>query len=114
MDQKLQVGQTVYVEPIGNMRRSSAGIREATITKIGNKYFELDQKHYGRFHIESLVQDGGQFIANYQCFRSMEAIERRDKEKELRDYLKGYFSPYKNCNLPLEKMQQIKSIIENP
>lgn len=115
MDHNLKVGQTLFVEPIGNMRRSSKGIREVKIAKIGRLFFELEERHLGRFSIETLVQDGKGFISDYQCFRSMEEIKERDEANELWRYLKDKFSPYASkIDLPIEKMRQIKSIIENP
>lgn len=44
----MKIGQTVYLKPTGNAARRSSEIKEAVISKVGSKYFEVEP--YGRFN----------------------------------------------------------------
>jgi hypothetical protein len=109
---KLTVGQKVFVEPIGNAARREKEIKEATITKIGNKYFELDKSWMGRFFIKHLSQDGKGFISDYQVWLSMDDYNAEEERIKTTAYLKEYFGQYGRAILNLDQLKRIKAVIE--
>lgn len=75
-DQKLTVGQTVWVVGCGNRQASEP--KETRVLSIARKYFKVEG-HY-RFLIETLKIDSGQYTSNYRVILSLDAYEQ---EKEL-------------------------------
>lgn len=78
----MKVGDTIFLEPLSNAARYSKEIKEDIIEKIGNKYFYL--KIHGKFNIDSMMQDNGQYSSNYKAYKSRNDLE----DKKLYIYLK--------------------------
>lgn len=106
----MEVGQKVYIKPIGNATRCSKEIKEGTISKIGRKYFEL-KENYGRFFIDGMHQDGGQYISNYQCYLSLQEIEDEEELYNLQHWLRKEFSY--SSNYSLKTLREVKKLLEN-
>lgn len=106
----MEVGQKVYLEPIGNKARYSKEIKESRISKIGRKYFELEDKYYGRFFIDSMSQDGRQYISGYNAYLSMQEIEDKKEAQKIFGELKKVFSGF-STGIPLSKLKEIEQII---
>ena len=106
----MEIGQKVYLEPIGNNARYSKEIKESRISKIGRKYFELEEKYYGRFFIESMSQDCGQYISGYNAYLSMQDIEDKKEAQKLFYEIKKVFSGF-STEIPLSKLKEIERII---
>ena len=106
----MEVGQKIYLKPIGNQARYSQEIKEVRVGKVGRKYFELEDKHYGRFFIETMNQDCGQYISGYTCYLSMQEIEDEKQAIELLTEIKKVFSGF-STDLPLSKLKEIHRII---
>lgn len=105
----MEVGQKVWLEPLGNAARYNKNIREGVISKIGRKYFEVDG--YGKFELNSKLQVSD-FTPNYRVFLSEQDITIEMERRELRNKLSEFFrSPQK---LTIEQMRQINEIIANP
>lgn len=78
---KLQIGQDIYLKPIGNAARRTSEIKEGKITKIGKKYFEVDA-YSGRFFIDDLYHDAGEYTSNYRAyFTKQEILDEMEAEK---------------------------------
>lgn len=108
----MEVGQKVYLEPINNNARYSKEIKESRISKIGRKYFELEDKYYGRFFIESMRQDCGQYISGYNAYLSMQEIEDKKEAQKLFAEIKKVFSGF-GTEIPLSKLKEIERIIKS-
>jgi hypothetical protein len=108
----MEVGQKIFLKPIGNAARGDSEIKECVITKIGRKYFEVDPKYYGRFNIESMSQDSGRYISNYQAYLSITEIEEEREAQAIYGSLRNIFSAYTN-RIPLDKLRGIKEILDN-
>ena len=77
------VGQTVYLCNLGsNYADRFTNITQATVTKIGTKYVEID-KSYGKFSIN----DGYEFLKDYspskRIYLSLSDIESEQRSYEL-------------------------------
>jgi hypothetical protein len=113
---KLSVGQTIFLKPIGNAARRSTDLIETKIAKIGKKYFEVENGYYGRFFIDTLTQDGGQYISNYQGYLSKEELETERETKRLYDKIREeYFNSYSSgaFNIGLGKLKKIEDILNS-
>lgn len=107
----MKIGQTVYLKPIGNNSRYSQELIKVEIDKIGRKYFEVNIKHYGRFFIETMIQDCGDYISGYKCYLSLQEIKDEEEHELLFSEIKKEFSAYRT-NLPLSKLKEISQIIK--
>lgn len=105
---KLQIGQDIYLKPTGNAARGSKEIREGKITKIGNKYFETDAYH-GRFFIETLYHDAGQYTSNYKGYLSKQEILDEYESNRLFSKISEHFR-YRNP-FTLDQLKAIDKII---
>jgi len=109
----LTIGQTVYVKPINNAARSGfRKVEEATVSKIGRKWFYLkemaEERH--RFDLVTGYKDGRGYSSNYKVYSSMEEILLEKEARELQDFLRITFSAFPKLSLPA--MRKIKEIVE--
>lgn len=109
MNDKLKVGQKVYVQPIGNAGRYANDIRSDTISKVGRKYFELKDHWPRRFIIDSLLHDGKGYASSYKVWLSMDDYNYHIEEVELRKKIKNFFYHWHFRNVPM-KMDDLKTI----
>ena len=107
----LEVGQTIFVRPTNNAARYSKEIKEATVSKVGKKYFELDGFHRMRFSIEKMEQDAGQYSADYLCYFTMQEIRDEIDAKSISEWLNPFFG-YGKPRLSAEKLRRIKAIVQ--
>ena len=108
----MEVGQKIYLKPIGNQARYSKEIKETIISKIGRKYFEVEDSGYGRFFIDTMNQDCGQYVSGYTCYLSLQEIEHEKEAKILSEKIKKVFSGF-SPDLPLDKLKKIERIINS-
>ena len=106
------VGQTVYLEPIGNKGRFSSKIIEASVTKVGTKYFEVDRFGSHRFFIKTMQHDGGQYTSSYNCYLSEQEILDKVRAQTIYEEIKKVFTNFKNT-LPLDKLIAIDLILKD-
>lgn len=87
---KLHVGQTVYVELCGNAARRKTGsdlIVEATVSKIGNKYFYLEELPRSKFDILDGIEET-EYSVNYKVHTDKQDIYDKKESLELIHILK--------------------------
>ena len=105
----MEIGQTVYLRPIGNAARGSSKIEEVVITKVGRKYFETEG--HGRFEIETMRQDGRGYVSNYQAYLSLEDIEQEKEQNRLVDEICKVFRGYGRPEVTFEQARAIADIL---
>ena len=108
----MKTGQEIYLKPIGNRARYDKEIKKTKVGKVGRKYFELEESHYGRFFIDTMLQDCGQYISGYVCYLSLQEIEDEEEALKLYTEIKKMFSGF-STDLPLNKLKEIHKIINN-
>ena len=86
------VGQTVYLEPRGNAARRSKEIQQAVVSKVGRKYFTVEDGR--QFHLDSGVHNAGQFTGEWKAYESLEEIENKRLANSLHDKIKKEFSAH--------------------
>lgn len=117
----MEIGQKIYFRCIGNAhRRYGDKILEATVSKVGRKYFEVDSDHAQltreRFFIHSLCHDGGEYIPNYHGYFSIKEIEEEDEALNILHKAYRFFKdiyPGKLDGFTLEELRTIKKIIDD-
>lgn len=110
---KLSVGQTVWYKSLSEVRGADKSLKETKIINVGKKYFEIEEKHLGKFFINTLKQDAGRFSSMYQIYLSEEQYEDEIEANRIYSYLRNVFSSYGKPNIELSKLRKILSII-NP
>lgn len=110
---ELSVGQTVYIEPVGNAVRHSADIIETKISKIGTKYIETEK--FGDMY-KFNISDGKQketgygYRYDYILYLSRQEVEnKQEKESLLSDF---NLCNWYRLNLTLDQLRMIKAIID--
>lgn len=110
---ELSVGQTVYIEPVGNAARYRTDIIETKITKIGKKYIETEKFGDGyKFNISDGKQKdtGYGYGYDYILYLSKQKVEnKREKESLLSDF---NLCNWYRLNLTLDQLRMIKAIID--
>lgn len=108
----MEVGQKIYLEPLGNAARRSKEIKEVTISKIGRKYFQVEEMDMIRFNIDDLVHDGGVYSSEYQGYLSKGAIADKMERERLHSIISREFNTH-NPTLTLDKLKAIDGIIKS-
>lgn len=114
----LQVGQKVWLKSINSIKRTPIDneLCEVEISKIGTKYFFLTEERYGRFFIDTLNQDNGEYNSRYRIYLSKEKHDNEVESTDLIFKLHDFF--YRERGLgkskfPLEKLREIHKIINS-
>ena len=109
---ELTVGQTVYIEPVGDAVRYGTDIIETKISKIGKKYIETEK--FGEMY-KFNISDGKQkdtgygYGYDYVLYLTKQEIEDKNERQELLGDLRY---DWHRLNLTLEQLRKIKAIIE--
>lgn len=110
---ELTVGQTVYIEPVGNAARYGTDIIETKISKIGKKYIETEK--FGEMY-KFNISDGKQkdtgygYGYDYILYLSRSEVENKQEKGSLLSYFNR--CNWYRLNLTLDKLRRIKAIID--
>lgn len=118
------VGQTVYVLPVNNLARydNQQGtpieerIKEDVVTKVGNKYFYLEntgagEMKFGIGHHNTLM-DISDYSANYHVYLDKQEILDKKEYEGLKNKMKKCFDVFSTVNLNLDQLRRINNIIK--
>lgn len=114
----LKVGQTVYIQRVGNYALKSKTVEEklsnlieTTVEKVGRKYFTVAGIR-ANFLIESM-QDFSEygFGRNYIAYPEKSHLENELKKEKLNYEIEKFFNYHNKHNLSLDQLQRIKDII---
>lgn len=109
---ELTVGQTVYIEPVGNAVRYGKDIIETKISKIGTKYIETEC--FGdrtKFNISDGKEKDTGYGYGYDYILHLTKKEIED-EKERQELLGDLHYDWYRLNLTLDQLRKMKAIIE--
>jgi hypothetical protein len=110
MNDKIKIGLKIYLKPIGNMLRCRKEIKECTISKIGRKYFEVEEIPNIKFQIENLRQVTN-YTPDWKVYFSKQEILDEQEYDELFTELRKIFSERNKTDLTLEQLRKIKEIV---
>jgi len=112
---KLKVGQKVWMRYNGFDSRRSIEIKEGLVTKVGRRYFEVNNNDYtgGRFEIDTMIESGE---TNYRdkAYLSKDEIENEIEFGKLSSEITAVFKTYSKLPLSIEQLRAIKEIISQP
>ena len=114
----MEVGQKVWLEPWGNSARNNQEIKQGEVIKIGRKYYtvivgkwqELVYEIQTNKHKNDGYNNGG-----YHIYFSQEQLELKKEKEELHEFMRKFFDYGYGLNirnLSIEKLREIKQIIE--
>ncbi|HEY0657263.1 MAG TPA: hypothetical protein VGD05_02255 [Pyrinomonadaceae bacterium] len=111
---KVKLGQTVFITGSGN---NTVGLIETTVSKVGKKYFEVEQlKYRARFLVDTLEEEhSGRMLSgrNWKLYLSKQEYddetERAEIGRRLRDWVNK--SGIRHLTLNLEDLRTIDTII---
>lgn len=109
----MEIGQQVYVKPIGNRGRYSSKVTTSTVNKIGKKYFYLDGYRRVKFSLDTMTEVSD-YTPNYKVYESLETIEGEIEYVQKLSSIKQYFSVYGSTNLTIDQIRLIYNIINEP
>lgn len=113
----MKVGDKVYLKPVNNQARYIKNtlldnIKEATIEKIGKKYFYIKEYPIYKFGIEKM-QDISNYCANYEVYLSLQEIKDEEEYSNLLRDIDRELNKYGKIDLSLEQLRKIKEIIDS-
>jgi len=88
------------------------------VRKVGKKYFRVNKSMDGKewtdvvFHIASWAQSTD-YSCDYLLFESEQEYLDSVEANKIHEHLRKEFSGYGNTTIPLDKLRQIKAILES-
>lgn len=108
----IEVGQKVWlVEFNRRAGREPHEPLEATVKKVGRKYFELENNWMGRFHVSTLLHDGGGYSPRARVYLNIQEYIDQKEASDLYSELRQHFTNYDSKKLTLDQLRKIKAII---
>lgn len=104
---KITAGQTIWYYHV----RSNKILIETVVTKVGNKYFEIDGISY-KFSVDNLRQQS-EYTANIEIVLNKEEFDTQIKTEYLLTKLRKEIVPYGKSNIPLDKLIKMVEILES-
>ena len=108
---RLVVGQTVWLQEISHRVSNDKNLIEAKVTSVGRKYFQVDPKWYGRFYVDSLLHDAGNYSPRYKVYLSKKQYEESIEIQKLSTEIRNKIGQYGTINLPIEKLRAISELL---
>lgn len=108
---KLEIGQKVWVEE-RDYRGSIIKPKEATVSKIGRKYFELQEYKNTKFDLKRGF-DVSYYNTRFFVYESLQEILDKNEINRLKYFISENFRYSNSINMSLEKLKQIEQIINS-
>ncbi len=113
MTDKLKVGNTVYLKPIGNNAQCGftiKGVKEAVINKIGRKYFyaSVDGRGVSKFSLDSMLEYSI-YSPDWKAYHSLQGILDGEAKKQMCRVIYGLIN-YESSVLTLNQIKRIHAI----
>jgi hypothetical protein len=108
---KLEIGQKLFLKPVNNRARyGNNEIKEATVSKVGRKYFEVSELSRTKFEIDSL-REVSEYVPDWEVYFSKQQILDEDEINKLTSDFRLFFTRFDQPKLSLEQLRKIKEII---
>jgi len=103
------VGQKVWVNP-SSLWRSRREPFEATVSKVGRKYFELTEYPREKYDLETLRQVTETNYENKVYLKLQDILDEKEHQK-LSDEIKRAFNGYGKLKYSLEQLRKVAEIV---
>lgn len=103
------VGQKVWVTP-SSLWRNKRDPFEATVSKVGRKYFELTECPREKYDLETLRQVTETNYENKVYLKLQDILDEKEHQK-LSNEIKRAFSGYGKLQYSLEQLRKIAEIV---
>ncbi len=103
------VGQKVWVNP-SSLLRSKKEPFEATVSKVGRKYFELIECPREKYDLKTLRQVTEMNYENQVYFKLQDILDEKEHQK-LSNEIKRAFNGYGKLQYSLEQLRKIAEIV---
>lgn len=113
----IYVGQTLCLTEIDNRNRyNTVTPKEATVTKVGKKYFYVQGYNELRFHLDSGRQENGGYSPRYELFFDEATYNSETEANEVwTEYRKIAQHMYsKPKHVTVDQVRQLISILTTP
>lgn len=109
---ELFVGQTVYLKPTYSCpRQYENGFIETKISKIGNKYFEVENSPFkNKFEIESMMEVPERYSPNFQVYLNKEEILHENERLTLLNFIRPEVAEINKFTL--EQLREIHNLLK--
>lgn len=107
---KIEVGQKVFIYE--SSHRGPGGITETTVAKVGNKYFEVEGRR-GQFYVDSMKLKT-EFANTARIYLDIQEYNDEREVLELSSFIRTRLNGYGAIKLPLQKLRDIKRLLEHP
>lgn len=108
----LKVNQKIFLKPVMNAARRGEKVREVTITKVGRKYFYVDNCDKMRFFVNNLQQDGRGYSPNWIGYLTLQEIENDVEFDRLCALLRKKFTAFGKIDISLENIRKIAELAD--
>lgn len=108
---ELTVGQKLYLVPSTLDCAKNREPKEVTISKVGQKYFYLQEYQRNKYDIETL-QEVNNFNYKGQCYFTLQEILNLREINSLYRKIREYFSGYREKEISLENLRKINELIK--
>ncbi|MDP2692706.1 MAG: hypothetical protein Q8O88_03660 [bacterium] len=105
---KITIGQTIFLKGCGHNIQKS--ILQVTVSKVGNKWFEVKELPRIKFEIETLLDEKSNYGYghNWQGYLSMQEINDKNEQKKLTVLIQESF---KKKHFTLEQLRESARIL---
>lgn len=112
-----QVGQTLYSLNVGNSARNVQQILTPVIVrKVGRKYFEcskkLDDYFVTQYHLDTW-REKTEYTPDSELYENPQDWEDQNAAVKIAAEIRDHFSRHYRPVLPLDKLRQIRDIINS-
>jgi uncharacterized protein YwgA len=109
---KVELDQTVYIKTWNRGRDNDIQIIDAVVTKVGRKYFEVNNSQYPfryPFEIETGTQKSD--FSNQKAYETKKDIEEEIERNNLSNSIRFAFRSYGTLPYSLEVLREISKLI---
>jgi len=103
------VGQKVYLEP-SNYSRGEKEPREVTVSKVGRKYFSIEELPYDRYRLSDGVEQNETNYKGKISLTMQEILDRKEHAK-LQQELRKIFAAYGTLPHKLDTLRKVAKLI---
>jgi len=108
---KLEKGMKLYGKPVNNRARWNKEISEFTVSKVGRKYFWLEEMPRTKFEIENL-SEVTEYAPDWELYFTKQEILDEQEFNDLVMNIRLKFDRSGRVDLTLDQLRRINAIIE--